>query len=376
MTPLAMLLVYGFTDRVAPSASILTSYVFPPFACAFLAWAPARAISQLRAAAKQAQLLGSYELTRQLGAGGMGEVWLAKHRLLARPAAVKLIKPEVLGAKDEASRETILRRFEREAQVTASLDSPHTVELFDFGVSPDGTFYYVMELLHGVDLDTLVTRYGPLSSARVVHFLVQACDSLEDAHRRGLIHRDIKPANLFVTRKGRTVDFLKVLDFGLVKRADSVEETETSDIGDSLLGTNQSVAGQIIGTPAFMAPESILGQQAVDHRADIYALGCVAYWMLTGKLVFEAGTSLGVLTAHLAKTAVPPSERTTQPIDAALERIVMSCLSKEVEQRPASAEALRAELAQIAFDAPWTREHALTWWSRHLPPPSDRPPSG
>lgn len=375
MTPVGMLLVFGGTDRVTPPAGILVSYLLPPFACALLAWAPTRALSQLRAAAKRAQQLGSYELTQRLGAGGMGEVWLAKHRLLARPAAVKLINPEVLGVKDDASRGELLRRFEREAQVTASLDSPHTVELYDFGETPDGTFFYVMELLNGVDLDSLVNRHGPLPSERVVHFLMQACDSLEDAHRRGLIHRDIKPANLFVSRKGRTVDYLKVLDFGLVKRSGAAEESLGASIAESMLGTNQSVAGELVGTPAFMAPESILGQAVVDHRADIYALGCVAYWMLTASLVFDEASTLAVLTGHLAKRPVPPSLRVARAIEPELERIVMSCLQKEPDQRPDSAEAVRAALAEIEFQAPWTRERALAWWGQHLPGRSVPAPS-
>lgn len=366
MTPVAMSIVFGFTDRTAPPFNVLVSYLIPPFACALLAWAPTRALSQLRAAAQQAKRLGSYELTERLGAGGMGEVWLANHRLLARPAAVKLMKPELMGAKDQASRETLLLRFEREAQVTANLESPHTVELYDFGVSPDGTLYYVMERLHGVDLQTLVTEHGPLAPERTVHLLLQACDSLEDAHQRGLIHRDIKPANLFVTRKGSMVDFLKVLDFGLVKRAGTVDARTASSLNESVLGGNHTVAGQIVGTPAFMAPEVILGEPEVDHRADIYALGCVAYWMLTGELVFEETTVTAELAAHLLKAPVPPSERTQTPLDPELDRLVLSCLHKDRDQRPASAEALRLALSKIAFREPWTRDRSLAWWAEHL----------
>jgi eukaryotic-like serine/threonine-protein kinase len=366
MTPVGMLLVFGLTGRVAPPFSVLVSYIIPPFACALLAWAPTSALSQLRAAAQQATRVGSYELIRRLGAGGMGEVWLASHRLLARPAAVKLMKPEVLGAKDEASRETLLRRFEREAQVTANLESPHTIELYDFGVSPDGTLFYVMERLHGVDLETLVMEHGPLAPERVVHLLLQACDSLEDAHQRGLIHRDIKPANMFVTRKGSTVDYLKVLDFGLVKRAGAVDESVVSSLNASLLDTNNTVAGQIVGTPAFMPPEAILGEQAVDCRADVYALGCVAYWMLTGELVFEETTVIAVLTAHLMKQPAPPSERAKWPLAPELERLVLSCLQKDRDLRPASAEVLRLELSRLSFGEAWTRERALAWWAEHL----------
>jgi serine/threonine-protein kinase len=373
MTPLGMAIVFGLTERATPPSNVLLSYLIPPFACALLAWAPSRALSQLSAVAQQAKRLRNYEHSRQLGAGGMGEVWLAKHRLLARPAAVKLIKPEVLGAKDAASRDTILRRFEREAQVTANLDSPHTVELFDFGVSPDGVLFYVMELLHGVDLETLVTRFGPLPSERAVHFLLQACDSLEDAHRRGLIHRDIKPANLFVSRKGGNVDFLKVLDFGLVKRTGSVNEADASVLSESLLSTKQSVADQIMGTPAFMPPEAIVGDQAVDHRADVYALGCVAYWMLTAELVFEETTTVAMLTAHMCKAPIAPSERLGKPIAPALERVVLGCLQKDRDLRPKSAEELRTQLACIELEAPWSRDRAQAWWSEHLPTRSESP---
>jgi eukaryotic-like serine/threonine-protein kinase len=217
----------------------------------------------------------------------MGEVWRARHRLLARPAAVKLIKPEILGARDATSRELLLARFEQEARVTAGLDLAHTVELYDFGISAGGELFIVMELLEGLDTERLVERFGPLPSERVVHLLMQAYDSLEDAHSRGLVHRDIKPANLFVARKGVDFDFLKVLDFGLVKRW-------ASDTGMSLIAplpgaapadqtapSDQTAFGQIVGTPAFLAPESIV-ENDVDQRADLYGLGCVGYWLLTG----------------------------------------------------------------------------------------------
>jgi eukaryotic-like serine/threonine-protein kinase len=376
MTPLGMALVFGLTDKNWPPVGVLVSYLLPPFACAMLAWAPTRALSQMIDVVQKARRLGNYELTERLGAGGMGEVWLAKHRLLARPAAVKLIKPEMLGAKDPESRERVLRRFEREAQVTANLDSPHTVELYDFGVSPDGVLFYVMELLHGVDLETLVTRFGPLPSERVVHFLLQACDSLEDAHRRGLIHRDIKPANLFVSRKGSSVDFLKVLDFGLVKRSGAPPEAAPDSLGDSVLNTKQTAANQFIGTPAFMPPEAILGDQAVDHRADIYALGCVAYWLLTATLVFAEATTVATLTAHVMKQPDPPSERVATPIAPELERVVLDCLQKDRDRRPASAEALRAALSSIPLAEPWSRERATAWWAAHMPARSEPPVPG
>ncbi|HMJ12962.1 MAG TPA: serine/threonine-protein kinase, partial [Polyangiaceae bacterium] len=365
--PLAMALIFAVTGRPWPEGAVVTSYVIPPLVCAVLAWAPTRVLEQLSAAVQKARRVGNYELRERLGAGGMGEVWLGRHRLLARPAAVKLIKPEMLGAKDQRARELVMRRFEREAQVTASLESQHTVELYDFGVSAEGVLFYVMELLRGVDLDTLVERFGPLPSERVVYFLIQACDSLEEAHARGLIHRDIKPANLFVSRKGSSVDLLKVLDFGLVKRWNRDDDDElVKSLELSAPGTGQTVAGQIVGTPAFLAPEAALGEQAVDQRADIYALGCVGYWMLTGTHVFVEDSVIAIALAHITKAPEPPSKH-VQGIAPELEALLMSCLQKDPEKRPRSAEALRSALEAIVLPNPWSRERAHAFWQQHLP---------
>jgi hypothetical protein len=366
MTPLAMALVLGLAGKPWPPPSVVTSFVLPPFLCVLLAWAPSLTLYRLETAVAGARRLGNYELSERLGSGGMGEVWRARHRLLARPAAVKLIKPEVLGARDERSREVLVRRFEQEAQVTASLDSPHTVELYDFGVSADGVLFYVMELLHGVDLQTLVERFGPLPPERAVHLLLQACDSLEDAHRRGLIHRDVKPANLFVSRKGNSCDFVKLLDFGLVKRWDTQEAPELLKSLEGNLDAGQTAAGQIVGTPAFLAPEALLGEGAVDGRADIYALGCVAYWLLTGTLVFEEDAPLSMAVAHVSKQPEPPSLRCQQPLPAALESLVLACLQKDRALRPRSAEALRQALAELPFAEPWSRARAAHWWQENL----------
>jgi len=277
-----------------------------------------------------------------------------------------LIKPEMLGAKDETSREQVLARFEKEARVTASLDSPHTVELYDFGASSAGELFYVMELLDGMDAETLVERFGPLPSERVVYLLMQACDSLEDAHRRGLVHRDIKPANLFVARKGIEFDFLKVLDFGLVKRWNTTEEASTA-ASLSVMNGGQTAVGQIVGTPAFIAPEAALSRDGVDQRADLYALGCVSYWLLTGLQVFGGKSALELVVAHVTQAPEPPSSRTPGKITPELERITMQLLEKDREQRPASARALRELLAQVAFAEPWSRERAAAWWGEHLP---------
>jgi hypothetical protein len=372
MTPLSIALRIGMSEQPWPAPPVLASYVLPPFFCAFLAWAPTSALYRMGAAVQRARRLGNYELTERLGQGGMGEVWRANHRLLARPAAVKLIKPEMLGAKNSRSGQALMRRFEKEAQATATLDSVHTVELYDFGVSSDGVLFYVMELLHGLDVEALVRRYGALPSERVIYLLAQACDSLEDAHSRGLIHRDIKPANLFLARKGSTCDFLKVLDFGLVKSWRAEDDEKVQDALQSYapaqsLSTN---LGQIVGTPAFLAPEAALGEQAVDGRADLYALGCVGYWMLTGTPVFDEISAVAMAVAHVTKEPVAPSARVKQPIQAELEQIVLQCLRKDRERRPSSAAALRDLLAAIPLSEPWSRERATRWWNEHLPLPA------
>ena len=273
--------------------------------------------------------MGSYRLTELLGRGGMGEVWRAEHRLLARTAAIKLVRPEVLGASNEADVKLALRRFEREARATAALNSPHTIRLYDFGTTNDGAFYYVMELLSGRDLESMVREFGPLPAERVVYLLRQVCHSLADAHARGLVHRDIKPANIYVCRMGLDYDFIKVLDFGLVKFRGSTAD-QTLVTGDH----------PTTGTPAYMAPEVILGAADVDRRADVYALGCVAYYLLTGQLVFEADTPMKMLMHHVQTKPEPPSARTELPIPRDLEELVMACLEKDPEKRPPDAEHL------------------------------------
>jgi len=296
--------------------------------------------------------LGSYRLVRQLGSGGMGEVWLARHSLLARPAAVKLIRGR---EGDSARTEEMRSRFLREADVTSSLRSPHTVQLYDFGVSDTGTFYYVMEYLDGMDLAEMVKRFGPLAPERAVALLVQACVSLGEAHGRGLVHRDIKPANLFVTPSGPDVDFLKVLDFGVVKRA---QDEETTDL---------TAPGQVHGTPAFMAPEFAMTESGVDARADIYSLGCVAYWMLTGRLVFEASNAARTILHHVQTAPRPPSAVAEDPVPADLDRIVLRCLEKAPDSRPESAARLREELQALRIEPAWTASRARTWWRKHAP---------
>jgi serine/threonine-protein kinase len=285
----------------------------------------------------------------------MGEVYLATHRMLARPAAIKLIRPEMLGSTQSDAAQLAVKRFRREAEAAASLRSPHTVELYDFGVTEDQTLYFVMELLEGMTLESLVRQKGPVPAARTIHILRQVCASLAEAHAVGLVHRDIKPANIHIGRLGLVHDFVKVLDFGLVKSV-------TADAGEQSLGT---AAGLTPGTPAYMAPEMAL-DEAVDGRADLYALGCVGYYLLTGELVFTASGGLQMIAMHLREAPRPPSSRTELPIPAELEQVILACLAKEPKDRPASAAELDAQLA--AVDLPvWTEAQAAQWWRLNLP---------
>ena len=322
-----------------------------------MAYVGARVVYRLGAAVSEARELGSYRLRQRLGAGGMGEVWRAEHRLLARPAAIKLIRPEVLGATDEESRRVLVRRFEREAQATALMRSAHTVELYDFGVTDDGTLYYVMELLEGFDLRQLVARGGPVPAERAVHLLRQMCDSLAEAHLAGLIHRDVKPANVFACHYGRKLDFVKVLDFGLVKHGQQPSEDADHMTGDHVAG----------GTPAFMSPEQAIGDTGVDGRSDLYAVGCVGYWLLTGTLVFEGRTPMETIMMHVQREPEPPSRRTSQAVPASLEALILDCLAKDPGARPPTADELTERLDAVRLSDEWTPARAREWWNRHAP---------
>jgi serine/threonine-protein kinase len=292
----------------------------------------------------------------------MGEVWKAEHRLLATPAAVKLILPGALtSSTDPKSRSDLQERFRREAQATSELRSPHTVRLFDFGFDRNGRYFYVMELLDGLDMDYLVQRFGPVPPERCIYLLRQACLSLAEAHGRGMVHRDIKPANLLVSRLGVQHDFVKVLDFGLVAFAGAFKPGPDTDIDSSKI----TALGTVAGTPAYLSPEAISLQQT-DHRADLYALGAVAIWLLTGDLVFD-GTPQEVLHAHVTEEPVPPSKRTDLPIPGDLEALILDCLKKDPDDRPQSAEALLRRLDACECANDWNRERAKTWWGRHRP---------
>jgi serine/threonine-protein kinase len=301
-----------------------------------------------------AREMGSYRLVSLLGTGGMGEVWRARHRMLARDAAIKLIKPDMLSAQSGKNALMLVRRFEQEAKSTAALRSPHTVALYDFGVTADNTFYYVMELLDGIDLETVVKKFGPLPPGRVVSILRQVCQSLGEAHRRQMVHRDVKASNIYLCRMGSEVDYVKVLDFGLVK----VHEPEQ---------TRLTLIGAITGTPAYMAPEVAMGLPDIDGRADIYALGCVAYWLVTGKHVFEETGGPAMILAHANKLPIRPSERTSLHIPQTLERIIMMCLAKDRADRPANAEALQHMLDTAIDIDSWSAQDAEDWWRTHVP---------
>jgi serine/threonine-protein kinase len=252
--------------------------------------------------------------------------------------------------------EEAIRRFEREAQVIARLRSPHTVELFDFGRAADGAFYYVMELLDGLDADSLLRRFGPVPPERAIYLLRQVCHSLSEAHSYGLVHRDIKPANIFLCRYGEEYDFVKVLDFGIVRAARDPADTNP-------LRTRENA---VHGTPAFIAPEQAMGS-GVDGRADIYATGCVAYWLLTGQFVFTAENPMGLLLQHAQSPPRPPSARTELPIPRALDDLVLSCLAKDPANRPQSARELSLRLAEVEGANAWTQDRAQEWWVTHQP---------
>jgi len=295
--------------------------------------------------------LGGYRLIELLGKGGMGEVWRAQHRSLVRPAAVKLLRGELLRSLPPRDLAELEERFQREVQITATLTSPHTVAVFDYGRTPERTLYYVMELLHGIDLESLVDSYGPQPAERVVFLLRQVCDSLAEAHHRNLIHRDIKPANIYTCAAGMTVDFAKVLDFGLVRDLE-VEHRLTRQ-------------GTTPGTPAYLAPEAL--DDKLDSRSDLYSLGCVAYWLLTGQLVFPATTRVAMIAAHRSTIPAAPSTRTELPIPAELDTLVLALLSKDPAQRPQTAAELAQRLDAIPIAPRWTNARAEVWWISHLP---------
>jgi serine/threonine-protein kinase len=336
----------------------LLSYALGPALVA--GWTPftSTRLHRLHEDLSRSRDFGSYNLEKSLGRGGMGEVWLARHRFLRREAAVKLVLAGLLERAGASERRTIQKRFESEAQAIASLRSPHTVAIYDYGLAENGSLYYAMEYLHGLDAQTLVDEYGPQPAGRVISILRQACESLEEAHDAGLVHRDIKGSNLFICRLGKRTDFVKVLDFGLVK--DLAGPTQT---GLTRSGT--------AGTPACMAPEQLRGEQ-VDARTDIYGLGCLTYFLLTGTVLFNKPDAMAMAIAHLTERPELPSKRSELPIPQSLERVVIACVEKKREDRPQSVAELRAMLNGCTDVAAWSEAEANQWWALHRPEPVRR----
>jgi serine/threonine-protein kinase len=310
----------------------------------------ARTMSRLRRQVVEARQLGQYRLRRRIGAGGMGEVYLAEHQLLKRPCALKSIRP------DAATDPRALSRFEREVRLTAALSHPNTVEIYDYGRAQDGTYYYVMEYLRGLSLCELVARSGPVPPARVVYLLRQVCGALREAHAAGLIHRDIKPSNIFASHRGGIHDMAKLLDFGLVRHVATAR------------AIHLSAEGQILGSPLFMSPEQATGGLELDERSDIYSLGAVAYYLLTGRPPFEGVSGIALLIAHARDPVVPPA-RVRPGIPQDLERVVLRCLAKDSSERFPDAASLERALGECACAGDWDQERAARWWQD-----ADRPP--
>jgi eukaryotic-like serine/threonine-protein kinase len=306
----------------------------------------ARSRREAQKAAIEAQLIGQYKLEQKIGSGGMGIVYKAQHAMLRRPTAIKMLDVDRV---NEAS----IQRFEREVQITSQLNNPHTVAIYDYGRTPEGVFYYAMEYLDGIDLQALVERYGPQPVPRVIHILRQVCSSLYEAHSLGLVHRDIKPANIMLNRRGGEPDVAKVLDFGLVKAQDD----------DKRAGTTQQ--GSLTGTPLYMSPEAIELPNSVDARSDLYAVGAVGYFLLTGLPVFDASSVVDLCQKHLTTPPVPPSERVRTTFPAELESALMACLEKSRAKRPQTARDLAQLIARSTEATQWSIEDSDAWWGRH-----------
>ncbi len=331
------LAVYALaTESVRFSVWTLTWLV----AVAAVATAGSAVIYGLRREVRHARQLGQYTLEEKLGEGGMGVVYRARHAMLRRPTAVKLLRPERMG---EAS----VRRFQREVQLTAGLSHPNTVSVFDYGRTPDGVFYYAMEYLDGVTLDDLVAGDGPQPPSRVVHILRQVLGALAEAHGVGLVHRDVKPGNVILCERGGLPDVAKVVDFGLVKDLDDED--------------GLSHEATLVGTPHYLAPEAIRSPGA-DARADLYAAGAVAYYLLTGQRLFEGRTVIEICGHHLHTAPVPPSQRLGRPLPAALEAWVLACLAKDPAARPQTAALAAQALGRCGVPA-WSDDEARSWWA-------------
>ena len=298
------------------------------------------------AAQLQAKQLGQYVLEEKIGAGGMGTVYKARHALLRRETAIKLLLPEVAD-------EFTIRQFEREVQLTCQLTHPNTIQVYDYGSTPEGIFYYAMEYLRGLTLTDLVLQHGAQPEARVIHILRQVCESLQEAHAVGLIHRDIKPGNIFLCERGGVPDTVKVLDFGLVRQLREDDAVALRSVKPDL----------VVGSPLYMSPEAIQNPTQTDARSDIYAVGAVGYYLLTGRPVFDGADVAAILRKHVSETPVPPSQRTSNPVSAEFEQLLLRCFAKQPEQRPQSATELLALLRAGAAADEWTLEKRVVWWN-------------
>lgn len=301
---------------------------------------------EAQVAAVAAKQLGQYELEDKLGSGGMGVVYKARHAMMRRPTAVKMLDIDKVN-------DSSIARFEREVQITCQLNHPNTIAIYDYGRTPEGVFYYAMEFLDGLDLQHLVETYGPLSEGRVIRILIQVCGSLYEAHSRGLVHRDIKPSNIMLNRRGSEPDVVKVLDFGLVKALDEEK------------GAGMTANASLTGTPLYMSPEAIQSPLAVDHRSDLYAVGAVGYFLLTGQPVFTATNIVELCKQHIDTTPKAPSQASGRTISSELEDAVLSCLEKNRAKRPQTARDLAQMLARCPEAQKWSTEEADGWWSRH-----------
>jgi|GEM_PF-2605082 len=293
----------------------------------------------------KAQRLGNYIIEKELGTGGMGKVYTASHQFLCRPAALKVMENH------KEDLQTCITRFEREVKLSATLTHPNTITIFDYGFSSDQVFYYAMELLEGYDLNKMVEKFGPLPPERVVYILLQVCGALAEAHGVGVIHRDLKPSNIFLSCRGGLYDFVKVLDFGLAK------EMGVEAHGDI---TQKTI---ILGTPRYLAPECVYDKDKIDPRSDIYTLGCVAYWLLTGHPPFDASFDAEIIRQHLILSPRKPSEAASHAIPRELEQRVMKCLEKKQEDRYQSISELAEDLGRLSFEKPWSQNRAREWWN-------------
>jgi hypothetical protein len=316
---------------------------FVVITCAVISWV----IYGLRTEVREARRLGQYVLERKIGEGGMGEVYRARHGMMRRPSALKLLRAERAAESD-------LRRFEREVQLTARLTHPNTITIFDYGRTHDGVFYYAMELLDGANLQRIVAVSGRQPAGRVVRIIAMACGALSEAHAIGLIHRDIKPANIMLCTQGGERDVVKLLDFGLVKELEVDRQVALSGVG------------AVAGTPLYMAPESIVAPDSVDVRTDLYALGAVAYFLLAGREVFDGKSVVEVCSQHIHQAPEPLSARGVS-VPAELEAIVLACLAKDPARRPQTAAELRRRIEACPIDEPWDAERARMWWLEHQP---------